>query len=606
MIEITPLFSALTEEQRNAIGDLMTLETFRPGDVIYRYGQPADKMYLIKSGWARLITDQLAVLANLGPGSMLGEADLLSGSDYTTTAEAATEFAAWTLKGADRKTLMAGQPEIGRKLKAAVGLGEEQALERHLRRLELFSGLSSEQLRDVAGRLAPLTFAAGDMICRRGIQDETLYVVDEGRIETTNASGAITALGPGDFFGEDAFLTGEPHASDARAASDVKVWAISRPDFEALLLRYPGLALTFSRLISKHLRQRDLRPAAAATATAATVTAAAKPARKPAAPRPETVPAPVPTPGAEATGSLTGLGRAASSAGSWFSESSTAGKLRLVAVVLLLIWLLGIAAPATIISLLSRNEGSSPLDAMGMAGAPMSAISRLPFQDRVVAVALAADLPVEVTPTYTPWPTETPLPTPTFTPTATPTETPLPTATFTPVPPTATPIPTNTPRPAPVLARAAPAALAAAPAPAPAPAPVAVAAAAPSVQFKLVEMRRLTPCENRGNHHIFIKVVDAAGNPVDGVTLIQAPNGVPGNVVDKSVSGAKGPGLAEFTMWKFAEYMVYVSNDGSSPGSTDLAQPLHSNFTDEANCGDGGGGNTLFHNSFAVVFQKNF
>ena len=56
------------------------------------------------------------------------------------------------------------------------------------------------------------------------------------------------------------------------------------------------------------------------------------------------------------------------------------------------------------------------------------------FQERAVLVALAADLPVDMTPTYTPWPTETPLPTPTFTPTATPTNTPIPTATFTPMP----------------------------------------------------------------------------------------------------------------------------------------------------------------------------
>ncbi len=214
-------------------------------------------------------------------------------------------------------------------------------------------------------------------------------------------------------------------------------------------------------------------------------------------------------------------------------------------------------------------------------------------------VALAADLPLQTTPTYTPWPTETPIPTPTFTPTATPTNTPIPTPTFTPtntpVPPTPTRIP-PTPVPAPVVVQAA--------------APVAMAAKAeppkPSVQFKLAEMRRMTPCENQGKHNVFIKVVDAAGNPVDGVTFIQSPAGQPGNVIDKSVSGSKGPGLAEFVLWKGAEYAVYVSNDGANPASTDIAQPLHSNFTDEAACSDGGGGNTLFHNSFNVVFQKTF
>jgi len=57
-------------------------------------------------------------------------------------------------------------------------------------------------------------------------------------------------------------------------------------------------------------------------------------------------------------------------------------------------------------------------------------------------------------------------------------------------------------------------------------------------------------------------------------------------------------------MWKMAEYAVYVTEDGANPASTDIAQPLHSNFTDESNCSDGDGGNTLFHNSFKVIFQR--
>jgi len=85
------------------------------------------------------------------------------------------------------------------------------------------------------------------------------------------------------------------------------------------------------------------------------------------------------------------------------------------------------------------------------------------------------------------------------------------------------------------------------------------------------------------------------------------PNGQIGNVLDKVVSGSKGPGQAEFVMWKFGEYSVYVSEDGVNPApAADVAQPVHSNFTDEANCAEGGGGNTLFHNSFNLVFRKNY
>lgn len=571
MMENTPLFSVLTEEQRALIAERMVMETRRAGDAIYQQGRPATAMYLIKSGWARLVTEQFAVLANLSAGSLLGDADVISGRNYTMSAEAASDVTLWALGAADIKDLMTMHPGIGRQLKGALGLNEEQALERHLRRLDLMSGLTSEQLREIAGHLRSEHFSARQPIFRRGQEGDTLYLLDEGQVQASGESGPLGTLRAGDIFGEGAFLTGEPHSTDATALTDVSAWALNRVDFESLALRYPVLALNLSRALSRRLRERNLRAAATVQ-----VVQAPPPAQ------------PVSAPAAAVAGALTGIDRAANDATSWWSRTTTGAKLRLVAVILLLIWLLGVAAPSLIISLLSRNNSGVSVS---------NSLARTGFQERAVLVALAADLPAVTTPTYTPWPTETPIPTATFTPTATPTETPVPTATFTPVPPTNTPVP---PTRVPVRLAAPAAAPRAAAAAAPAAAP------APSVQFKLIEMRRLSACENRGNHHIFIKVVDAAGNPVDGVTLVQTPSGQPGNVLDKMVTGTKGPGMAEFIMWKGAQYSVYVTNDGANPASTDIAQPLHPNFTDEENCSDGGGGNTLFHNSFKVVFQKNF
>ncbi len=567
MMENTPLFSVLTEAQRALIAERMVQETRRAGDTIFLHGRPATAMYLIRSGWARLVTEQYAVLANLSAGSLLGDADVISGRNYAMSAEAASDVTLWALSAADIKDLMTTQPEIGRQLKKALGLNEEQALERHLRRLDLMAGLSSEQLREVASHLRSERFSAKQPIYRRGQDGDALYLIDEGQVQVTGESGPLGTLRAGDSFGEGAFLTGESHSTDATAATEVTAWSLNRADFETLALRFPTLALNLSRMLGRRLRERNLR-------AAATV---------------QVVQAPQPAPSAPAaavTGALTEINRAADNATSWWGRTTMGAKLRLVAVALLLIYLLGVAAPSLIISLLSRSNSGVNVS---------NSLARASFQDRAVLVALAADLPADATPTYTPWPTETPIPTATFTPTATPTETPIPTATFTPVPPTRTPIP-PTRAPARTVARVAAPLAAAAAAPAAAP--------APSVQYKLIEMRRLTACENRGNHHIFVKVVDAAGNPLDGVTLVQSPSGQPGNVVDKAVTGAKGPGLAEFIMWKGAEYSVYVTNDGVNPASTDIAQPLHPNFTDEENCSDGGGGNTLFHNSFNVVFQK--
>lgn len=586
MMENTPLFSALTEEQRSVIAERMVEERRRAGDVIYQQGTPAAAMYFVRSGWARLVTDQFAVLANLGAGSLLGDTDTVAGRSYSTSAEAATDVSLYALRAADLRAIMDANPAIARALKNVLGISEDQAIERHLRRLELMAGLAPDALREIAGHMRPQQFRAGQVVYNEGSTGDSLFLIEQGQVQVQVSGQVIATTGRGETFGEGAFLTGEPRSTTITATSDVTAWSLDRGDFEALALRHPALALNLSRLVIRRLRERNLRASAQIAIAPGPQYPVAQPVR--------TVEPPMPA----ASGTLTGLNKTSTSATSWWGSRSTGAKVRLIAIVVLLIWLLGVAAPSVILSLLGQGgrEGQSQV------------LSQT-FSQRSVLVAMAADLPVEVTPTYTPWPTETPIPTPTFTPTATPTNTPIPTATFT---PTNTPLPTNTPvpptaTPRPVRLQASAPVAAAAPVARAAAAPAAPKAApAPSVQFKLAESRRLSPCENKGMHNIFIKVVDGAGNPVDGVVLVQSPNGQYGNVIDKAVSGSKGPGMAEFIMWKGAEYSVYVTGDGANPGSTDIANALHSGFTDEAECSSGGGGNTLFHNSFSVIFVKNF
>jgi CRP-like cAMP-binding protein len=585
MIDNAPLFADLSEAQRAQLAERMVLKAVPSGGTIYAQGQEAIAMYFVGSGRVRLLAAGDIVLANLGQGALFGDTDVLAGRNYSVTAEAAADSALWALTAADLAAATAYDPEIGRKLMVAAGLSTEQAVERHLKRMGLLSGLTGDQVREVAQHLRAKDFAAGQTIYREGAPGDALYIVEEGQVALQTGAGAARRvqlmLGSGEFFGETALLTGEPQATDAVAQTAATIWMLDRADFEALALKYPVLALNLSRALSRRLRQASI-PVAAATVAAAAIPAVTA---VPAAPRPVSAPVPAPT-------AVPALGQAAAPATSWWSRSSTGAKLSLIALVLLLIWLVFFVPFFWIRSQSAANPTSAAPNTRVATADRNVDISR-----RVVLVALAADLPVQTTPTYTPWPTETPLPTPTFTPTATPTETPIPTPTFTPtatpVPPTATPIPPPPP-PAPVQAEPAPAVAAVA----------AKAPPAPSVKYKLIEMRRLTPCENRGNHHIFVTVVDASGAPLDGVTLVQTSRDQIGNVLDKSVSGTKGPGKAEFMMWKMAEYAVYVTEDGSNPASTDIAQPLHSNFTDEANCSDGEGGNTLFHNSFAVTFQK--
>ncbi len=151
---------------------------------------------------------------------------------------------------------------------------------------------------------------------------------------------------------------------------------------------------------------------------------------------------------------------------------------------------------------------------------------------RPQAVALAP------TATATPLLLHTAAPPPTATPI--PTDTPAPTVT--PEPPTATPEPpTETPPTTAVPAARAPAA-------SPTPRPP-TATPAPAVDFVIAELRVLGLGENNGGiefggqRNIYITVVDAAGNPIDGAVIA---NTAPYS--GRAVSGDKGPGKAEILM----------------------------------------------------------
>ncbi len=177
-------------------------------------------------------------------------------------------------------------------------------------------------------------------------------------------------------------------------------------------------------------------------------------------------------------------------------------------------------------------------------------------RERPVAFVTATLAPATATlpPTATLEPTATTLP-PTDTPVP-PTETPVPEDTATSVPPPDTPTPpADTPTPAP-------------PTNTPTPEP-------PAVDFSISEIRVLGLGENNGgiegagaSHIIYINVIDAAGNPIDGAHIINtAP--YPG----ETISGDKGPGKAELIMWQEVFNLAIDSVNGA-PVTSEVSHNL--------------------------------
>ena len=84
-----------------------------------------------------------------------------------------------------------------------------------------------------------LTLNIGDEVIQKGTEGNVFYIIKEGSVRVYDVGDGKTYLdhnlGPGDYFGERALLTGEPRVANIRATSDLILMALDRLSFDSLL-----------------------------------------------------------------------------------------------------------------------------------------------------------------------------------------------------------------------------------------------------------------------------------------------------------------------------------------------------------------------------------
>jgi len=107
-------------------------------------------------------------------------------------------------------------------------------------RFPLFAGLTPEQRETVALHFQPRSAQPGERLIRVGDEADVVYFISMGQVEV-EVNGYKIQMGPGDFFGEMALLSGQPRSADVTALDFCKLLTLSRGDFRELLRRYPGM-----------------------------------------------------------------------------------------------------------------------------------------------------------------------------------------------------------------------------------------------------------------------------------------------------------------------------------------------------------------------------
>lgn len=142
-------------------------------------------------------------------------------------------------------------------------------------RVPLFAPLSHEDQLDVASVARPVTVQRGEQIYAPGSREAQLMVVHTGRVKISRVSvegneQIVRVLGPGDFVGESAFVTGARPDHFASALEDGSMCVFRHEDLGRLVQEHPGVGMRMLQAVSRRLEETEQRLAAAVSGDVST------------------------------------------------------------------------------------------------------------------------------------------------------------------------------------------------------------------------------------------------------------------------------------------------------------------------------------------------
>jgi CRP-like cAMP-binding protein len=104
-----------------------------------------------------------------------------------------------------------------------------------LKQVPLFAGLDDRELGQIAASMKERRFQAGDTMTEEGAGGAGFFIVEDGEADVSVDGQPRGQIGPGDYFGEIALLTGSDRTATITAKSDMVCWGMTPWDFRPLV-----------------------------------------------------------------------------------------------------------------------------------------------------------------------------------------------------------------------------------------------------------------------------------------------------------------------------------------------------------------------------------
>lgn len=131
-----------------------------------------------------------------------------------------------------------------------------------LKSSQVFSEVSTENLRVVAKELIDDEFLEGERVFDIDENGDHMYIIASGKIgislsQDPNDRNYVATLGEGDCFGEMGMLDDKPRSASAHVLENTHLLVLEKPSLLGLIARYPELALGMLRSMSLRLREAN-------------------------------------------------------------------------------------------------------------------------------------------------------------------------------------------------------------------------------------------------------------------------------------------------------------------------------------------------------------
>ena len=204
------------------------------GTKIIQQGDMGDYFYIVESGTIDFVQETTktssTVMGSCTVGGSFGELALLYCSPRAVSCITTSDtVAVWKIDHTTFRHIMAHQDYQSR-----------SNLKHLIRSISIFQNLDDTILSRFTKSLTPVHWKAGQTIVQKGEEGNVFYIIQSGSVKVHDIGLGDSlfddlVLGPGQYFGERALLTGEPRAASVTAIDDVTTMAMDRTTFESSL-----------------------------------------------------------------------------------------------------------------------------------------------------------------------------------------------------------------------------------------------------------------------------------------------------------------------------------------------------------------------------------